>query len=315
MADDATVQGLQPPNARRGGGRNSTIPAGLGSAGPVAMDSDGGPGMAGMRPRSSKGRIAAVRHVAFVGYHRGNSIVPGADGIGNGSGVRNARRWTRFELTGLSEQPNNISSPGNNHNGSDDGTGGGDRSSDGAGDGTGAAGTSAPEIEVEPYKPFPLQSNSSYSPAAVSETKLHRLPRVVASRYAAYAPAEPEVQATIERSAKRSRRREMKAVEALKCEVREARRKWGDPEGMEREGRVMAERARERMKWKIERALGLRDAEVQLLVEGQPSAIDAILLKQHLALCPRLKLDMRKAYTEEDRARVDRIVAGWTRFD
>ncbi|TPX56969.1 hypothetical protein PhCBS80983_g04155 [Powellomyces hirtus] len=162
---------------------------------------------------------------------------------------------------------------------------------------------------VTPYKPFPLSSTSSFSPSSLPRSRRRLAPQTLA-KYDAYATPAAEVVQTIDKSAHRARARERSAKVAWRREVEEARAKWGDRDEKEQEGREMAMLARDRMRAKLKRALAMRENEVQLLVEGQQNSIDAILLKEHLALRPRRTVDMRRSYTDDDRVRVDRIVAG-----
>ncbi|KAI8922549.1 hypothetical protein DFJ77DRAFT_447032 [Powellomyces hirtus] len=162
---------------------------------------------------------------------------------------------------------------------------------------------------VTPYKPFPLSSTSSFSPSSLPKSRRRLAPQTLA-KYDAYATPAAEVVQTIDKSAQRARARERSAKLAWRREVEEARAKWGDRDEKEQEGREMAMLARDRMRAKLKRALAMRENEVQLLVEGQQNSIDAILLKEHLALRPRRTVDMRRSYTDDDRVRVDRIVAG-----
>ncbi|KAJ3023232.1 hypothetical protein HKX48_003836 [Thoreauomyces humboldtii] len=131
----------------------------------------------------------------------------------------------------------------------------------------------------------------------------------MAAKYEAYAPPNADVTSTIEKSGQRARARDRAARAAFRRDIEEARMRWGNKEETEKEGKHMAQLARERTRSKLKRALALRENEVQLLVEGQQNSIDAILLKEHLALRPHRTVDMRRSYTDDDRVRVDRIVA------
>ncbi|KAJ3159383.1 hypothetical protein HDU86_001701 [Geranomyces michiganensis] len=166
-----------------------------------------------------------------------------------------------------------------------------------------------------PYAPFPLHSHSSFAPGSLSPTihKRHKqaIPLSIRAKYAAYAiPPTAQIAQMIERSDQRARLGERRRRCQYMRDVEAARARWGDPDARERDGVRMAEMARSRMKEKMARALELRENEVQMLVEGQPNAIDAIVLKEHLALRPRRRVDMHRVYTDSDRVRVDRLLAG-----
>ncbi|KAJ3181513.1 hypothetical protein HDU87_001123 [Geranomyces variabilis] len=161
-----------------------------------------------------------------------------------------------------------------------------------------------------PYVPFPLQAHSSFSPSSPT-TRRRNLPLLIRAKYSAYAPPpNAEIAQMIERSDQRARGGQRRQRKHYMREVEAARARWGDWEAREMEGARMAEMARKRMKEKMARALELRENEVQILVEGQPNSIDAIVLKEHLALRPRRRVDMHRIYTESDRERVDRLIAG-----
>ncbi|KAJ3146654.1 hypothetical protein HDU89_006125 [Geranomyces variabilis] len=161
-----------------------------------------------------------------------------------------------------------------------------------------------------PYVPFPLQPHSSFSPSSPT-TRRRNLPLLIRAKYSAYAPPpNAEIAQMIERSDQRARGGQRRQRKQYMREVEAARARWGDWGAREMEGARMAEMARKRMKEKLVQALELRENEVQMLVEGQPNSIDAIVLKEHLALRPRRRLDMHRIYTDSDRVRVDRLLAG-----
>ncbi|KAJ3171304.1 hypothetical protein HDU87_008411 [Geranomyces variabilis] len=174
---------------------------------------------------------------------------------------------------------------------------------------------SPPLPAIRPYAPFHLHPTSSFAPSASTPSIPHRPAAggaaVVAARYASYAQPCADVTQTIERTDQRARAAERAKRAAARKEVEAAREKYyGGREEKERKARRMAELARERMTLKFKQALMMRENEVRHLVEGQQNSIDAILLKEHLALRPHRHVDMRGIYTEDDRLRVDRIIAG-----
>ncbi|KAJ3148094.1 hypothetical protein HDU89_004940 [Geranomyces variabilis] len=174
---------------------------------------------------------------------------------------------------------------------------------------------SPPLPPIRPYAPFHLHPTSSFAPSASTPSVSRRAAAggaaVVAARYASYAQPCADVTQTIERTDQRARAAERARRVAARKEVEAAREKYyGGKEEKERKARRMAELARERMTLKFKKALMMRENEMQHLVEGQQNSIDAILLKEHLALRPHRHVDMRGIYTEDDRLRVDRIIAG-----
>ncbi|KAI9103043.1 hypothetical protein DFS34DRAFT_349807 [Phlyctochytrium arcticum] len=161
-----------------------------------------------------------------------------------------------------------------------------------------------------PYKPFPLTATSSFSPTSIPNKKLSRLAPQTIAKYQAYAAPVPEVAQMIERSGQRSKARARNERKLIREHYERARRKWGNMDEREMEGEEMARRARERMRNKLHDAITFREMELQFLVEGQRNSIDAIRLKEYLALRPRKTVDMPKGiYSDEDRVRVDRLLA------
>ncbi|KAJ3145965.1 hypothetical protein HDU86_000589 [Geranomyces michiganensis] len=174
---------------------------------------------------------------------------------------------------------------------------------------------SPPLPPIRPYAPFHLHPTSSFAPnPSTTPPSLRRAATgrsVIAARYASYAQPCADVTQMVERTDQRARAAERAKRQAGRREVEAARQKYyGGKEEKERKARHMAELAKERMVCKIKKALTMRENEVQHLVEGQQNSIDAILLNEHLALRPHRRVDMRGIYTEDDRMRVDRIIAG-----
>ncbi|KAJ3092788.1 hypothetical protein HK102_002716 [Quaeritorhiza haematococci] len=193
------------------------------------------------------------------------------------------------------------------------------------------------------YAPFPLSTHSSFNGARLSKRQLVSMHPVMRAKYGAYEMPPARVIEQIEGSHKRSRavmRFETKALKTLVEEYQRRQRIWRDTmkvgastgaasagvagrtsrvireeergyEGVQEEVRVAEEgsrRAKERMKEKIRQAMMDRDMELQYLVEGQRNSIDAIRLKEFIALRP-LNIDLKTKYTERDRLRVEELLS------
>ncbi|KND04367.1 uncharacterized protein SPPG_00096 [Spizellomyces punctatus DAOM BR117] len=162
-----------------------------------------------------------------------------------------------------------------------------------------------------PYKPFPLSETSSFSPASIPKGKLRSLAPQTVAKYEAYTAPPAPVAQMIERSGQRAKARLRDEKRLVRQQIEAARMKWGNGKEREDAGEEMARRARERMRKKLNKALAFREMELQFLVEGQRNSIDAIRLKEYLALRPHKTIDIPKdMYTDEDRVRVDRLLAG-----
>ncbi|KAJ1552586.1 hypothetical protein HK096_011221, partial [Nowakowskiella sp. JEL0078] len=161
-------------------------------------------------------------------------------------------------------------------------------------------------VSVEPYTPFPLQTSSSFNPLRLSKKQLRNLDRLTMSKYNAYATPDKEVVARIEESGKRVKGRQRRSRKELGRQIEEARKLWEKRKGLasgdDTAAKEGARKARERMELKAKCAEAAKDAELQFLVEGQRSSIDAIRLKEYLTLkTSKFNLGF---YSEKDKLRV-----------
>lgn len=113
------------------------------------------------------------------------------------------------------------------------------------------------ELEVSEYSPFPLKSNSSYSPSKLSERQLKRLDPVTRAKYEAYQKPKTEILNQVGQSEIRAKSflKEQRKIRATSEET--ARKKWGllhgghEDEKLKEIGVVLAQKAKDRMHAKV----------------------------------------------------------------
>ncbi|KAJ1549925.1 hypothetical protein HK405_001897, partial [Cladochytrium tenue] len=149
----------------------------------------------------------------------------------------------------------------------------------------------AASLEVDPersYRPFALSEGSSFHASRLTARQRARLDRATLARYGAYEAPAAAVVGQVDLSAARARaagREERRRFAAAADEVRRAlalRRGIVDEEEKSR-AKEYAARAAERVREKLKAMSDARFNELQILVEGQRSSIDAIRLNEFLA--------------------------------
>jgi hypothetical protein len=120
------------------------------------------------------------------------------------------------------------------------------------------------EVDALEYSPFPLKSNSSYSPSKLSERQLKRLDPVTRAKYEAYQKPNPEILNRVVESEVRvksfltEKRKQRKTAEEV------AKKKWEllhgghEDEKLKEVGVALAQKAKDRMHDKVQRIMTSR---------------------------------------------------------
>nr|KAJ3415128.1 hypothetical protein HK105_001595 [Polyrhizophydium stewartii] len=168
-------------------------------------------------------------------------------------------------------------------------------------------------IEDIAYVPFPLSTKSSFNPARLSSRQMDRLDPLTRAKYMAYEKPPGDVIEQIGHSERRARKWLREEHRRVRSVVDAAKKKWEllhkaveDP-ASQLVGEQGAAMARKRMREKIRKMMETREDELQFLVEGQSTSIDAIRLKEHLVIrANKPKVD--KIFSEKDRLRVEELL-------
>ncbi|KAI8899269.1 hypothetical protein BC833DRAFT_586561 [Globomyces pollinis-pini] len=130
----------------------------------------------------------------------------------------------------------------------------------------------------------------------------------------AYEKPSGPIQQNISQSEHRSRKWLREEHNRIQNIVTDARRKWNllhkaieDPIA-KKNGEAMAYEARKRLFKKRRQRNAVRDEELQYLVEGQKSSIDAIQLKEHLVL-PKGIPKVEKYFTDREKTRLEELLS------
>ncbi|KAI8813508.1 hypothetical protein BJ742DRAFT_672414 [Cladochytrium replicatum] len=160
-----------------------------------------------------------------------------------------------------------------------------------------------PEGETIPYKPFELSARSSFNPARLSRRQMERLDPHIRAKYLAYEAPPPIVARRIEESDLRVRRWSREERLRMLATMENARMIWERMHGIERNKIQQLIAAKVRAQNKIENST-YSEAELQFLVEGQATALEAIRLKEHVGVRKMGKVQLGKVYSKRDRQRV-----------
>eukprot|EP00842_Homolaphlyctis_polyrhiza_P000588 jgi/Hompol1/152/HPOL_005241-RA len=235
----------------------------------------------------------------------------GAGGVGGGGGGGGGTMASSCSSAGSAR-----AAPGSANNVS----GGGGTSGGGTGSSAGRAQNEAEaEAEAEAamddvaYAPFALSTKSSFNPARLSKRQIERLDPLTRAKYMVYDKPSQNIIEQIGHSERRSRRWLREEHRRIQEIVDAARKKWEllhkaieDPVS-QRIGEQGAAMARKRMREKIRKMMETREDELQFLVEGQSTSIDAIRLKEHLVIRTN-KPKVDRIFSEKDRLRVEELL-------
>lgn len=164
------------------------------------------------------------------------------------------------------------------------------------------------------YQPFPLSDGSSFSPNKISRRQFTLLDPLTRAKYLAYQKPPPECAQLIVDADKRSKmweREERRNLQIVADTMwkRWEKRKFGVKHGEDSKvGEDYAKKASERTRGKVAKALEMREAELQFLVEGQQNSIEAIRLKEYLSQ-KRDKIKIGTLFTDKERQRVEELLA------
>ncbi|KAJ3259990.1 hypothetical protein HK103_001500 [Boothiomyces macroporosus] len=164
------------------------------------------------------------------------------------------------------------------------------------------------------YHPYQLGANSSYNPTKLTANQLKKLDLQTKAKYMAYEKPDQFIQLKIAQSEQRSKKWLREEHARIQDIVLQARKKWDlihraieDPE-QKKFGELKSLEAMRRIKRKKKQMAINRDEELQYLVEGQNSSIDAIQLKEHLVI-PKTVPKVDKYITPKERSRVEELLS------
>ncbi|KAJ8327643.1 LKAAEAR motif containing 1 [Batrachochytrium dendrobatidis] len=168
-------------------------------------------------------------------------------------------------------------------------------------------------IDTTSYTPFQLSSKSSFNPSQLTTRQLNRLDMLTKAKYMSYEKPSFHVIEQIGNSERRSRKWLRDEHLRIQTIIETARKKWNllhkaveDP-AKQLIGQQSAAIARIRMKEKVKKIMDTREDELQFLVEGQTTSIDAIRLKEHLVLRSNMP-KVGRMFSEKDRLRVEELL-------
>ncbi|KAJ3324649.1 hypothetical protein HDV06_006542 [Boothiomyces sp. JEL0866] len=164
------------------------------------------------------------------------------------------------------------------------------------------------------YQPYQLAAASSYNPSKLTTNQLKKLDLQTKAKYMAYDKPDQFIQLKIAQSELRSKKWLREEHARIQDIVQQARKKWDlihraieDPE-QKRIGEQKSLEAKRRIKRKKKQMAINRDEELQYLVEGQNSSIDAIQLKEHLVI-PKTVPKVEKYITSKEKSRVEELLS------
>ncbi|KAH6572269.1 hypothetical protein BASA50_009407 [Batrachochytrium salamandrivorans] len=164
------------------------------------------------------------------------------------------------------------------------------------------------------YVPFQLSAKSSFNPTGLTARQLNRMDSLTKAKYKAYEAPPAHVAEQIRHSEQRSHRWLQAEHSRIQTIVGAARKRWEllhkaieDPldQLAGEQGAALAQR---RMSDKIYKIMKTREDELQFLVEGQTTSIDAMRLKEFLVIKPNMP-KIGKIYSKKDRMRVEELLA------
>ncbi|KAJ3272614.1 hypothetical protein HDV01_005361 [Terramyces sp. JEL0728] len=173
------------------------------------------------------------------------------------------------------------------------------------------------ELEVlaeSSYQPYQLGATSSYNPSKLTPKQIKKLDLQTKAKYMAYEKPDQAIQLKIAQSELRSKKWLREEHARIQQIVQQARKKWDlvhkaieDPE-QKRIGLQKSMEATRRIRRKNRQLAINREEELQYLVEGQNSSIDAIQLKEHLVI-PKTVPKIEKYITRRERCRVEELLS------